>query len=123
MRNINNKSKRVEWAEDILKQQYKSGATNFFIQSKATEESIWEAYIKDTMVYHENIFGVHFKEEYKMNKTIAAVYEKTVDAMLVDKFFHNEISTSFTGELLLKQNKEAYLAEANKREKELNAKV
>jgi hypothetical protein len=55
-------------------------------------------------------------EEKKMNKNIATVYEKTADAVLVDKYLGHEISGSFTGLLILQANKEAYLAEAKARQ-------
>lgn len=60
------------------------------------------------------------KEE-SINKVIAKMFEKTADAMLVDKYFHNEIQDNFTYEFILTSNKEAYLNEAKRREEETKA--
>jgi len=53
----------------------------------------------------------------KMNKAIMEAFEKTVDAVLVHKHFGHEIN-NFTKELILIANKDAYLAEAKRREAE-----
>ena len=57
------------------------------------------------------------KEEAKeMKNVIAEVYEKTQDALLVENHILC-IKDTFTGKLLLKANKAAYLAEAKRLDK------
>ena len=109
-----------------------AGPGQFIFQSTPHMASAWEKWM-NAEEKHKSLYGhaVHFinypdlekhildslkLEEKTMNKSIVAVYEKTVDAVLVDKHFGREIQQTFTGELLLRQNKDAYLAEANKRE-------
>lgn len=58
-----------------------------------------------------------------MNKSIVALYDKTADAVLVDKHFGKEIAETFTGQIILSANKEAYLTEAKRREDELKPKA
>ena len=52
-----------------------------------------------------------------MNKAIMEAFPKTADAVVVQKHFGHEIN-NFTKELILLANKDAYLAEANRREAE-----
>jgi hypothetical protein len=86
---------------------WRLGRTECLRKSDLTEEDL-------TAIYEK----YYCKKEKEMNKIIASVFEKTTEAVLVDKFFTHEIGQSFTNELVLKANKEAYLAEANRREEE-----
>lgn len=52
-----------------------------------------------------------------MNKAIMEAFPKTADAVVVQTHFGHEIN-NFTKELILLANKDAYLAEANRREAE-----
>jgi hypothetical protein len=61
------------------------------------------------------------EEEKVMNKNIAKVYEKTQDALLVEKHLSHEIPNTFLGLLLLRQNKTEILLEAERREAEEKA--
>jgi hypothetical protein len=53
-----------------------------------------------------------------MNKAVTDVYEKTADAILVNKYFGHSIPDSTWGKVLLQSNKEAVLKEAQAREEE-----
>lgn len=101
----------------------------FMWQARTVEERLWDTYMRNSIVYGQdtvkqaiNNIGFYFKEDYKMNKSIATVYEVTADAVLVDKHFGNEIDQTFTGVLWLKQYKTEYLVEAKKREEALTKK-
>lgn len=66
------------------------------------------------------------EEVVDMDAAIVAVYEKTEDAVLVEKHFGGELKTTissydFTRTLWLKAHKAEYLAEAQRREEEENA--
>lgn len=62
------------------------------------------------------------KENSKMNKSISKVLKKNTmeEGELVNKWFGDEIAENFTGQLILEDYKELYLAEANRREEEAN---
>ena len=53
-----------------------------------------------------------------INQVILNVFGNMKEAKLINKHFREEIENTFTGEVILKANKEAYLVEAKKREKE-----
>ena len=57
-----------------------------------------------------------------MNKSILAVYERTADAVLVDKHMGGTIGTSAYGTILLKSVKEPALTECIRLEREANKK-
>ena len=57
------------------------------------------------------------KQMKQVNTSIAAVYEKTEDMMLVNDHFCGEVRETFTDELNLRNNKAKYLAEAKKLQK------
>lgn len=56
------------------------------------------------------------KTEGTMKKVITDVFEKTADAVLVEKHFDKEITDNFISGLTIKQHKEAIIAEATRRE-------
>ena len=61
----------------------------------------------------------HFKlKENKMNKNISEVFDKTKDALLVEKHLGAEIGTTFIDGLTLADKKTEVLAEAKRLEKE-----
>lgn len=62
------------------------------------------------------------KEIKDMKKSITNVYEKTQDALVVEKYLGSCIVDDFTSELILRNNKVAYLTEAKRLEKEAEKK-
>jgi hypothetical protein len=65
---------------------------------------------------HQNLKG----EE--MNKSIAAVYEKTADAVLVDKYYRSFVQENAFGQALLELVKDTILKEAQRLEEEAKVK-
>ena len=59
-------------------------------------------------------------KESDMNKNISEVFDKTKDALLVEKHLGDEIKTGFIAGLILEDKKEEVLEEAKRREAELN---
>jgi len=63
-----------------------------------------------------------FNKENNMNKNISDVFEKTKEALLVEKHLGNQIGTNFIDGLILADKKTEVLAEAKRLEKEEVAK-
>lgn len=80
---------------------------------------------KGGLWHHKDHFELTNKQnkpkskENKMNTSIEKVFadDKVREGNLVQKYFGAEIAEDFTGELILEQHKQAYLAEAKSREK------
>ena len=53
----------------------------------------------------------------KMNDIITKLYEKTADAVVVDKYFSGQIGEGFIKEVVLKPHADEILKEAQKRQK------
>lgn len=76
-----------------------------------SDENLKQQYIK-TKTSNVNTES----KEGAMNKNISEVFEKTKDALLVEKHLGNEIGTTFIDGLLLQDKKKEILAEVKKRE-------
>ena len=53
-----------------------------------------------------------------IRSVVSDVFENTKDAILIEKYLGHAIMSDFTGSLILRNNKEAYLKEAKRLEKE-----
>ncbi len=109
-------------------------AQNWIEQCKVAEQKEYMEYLKNITTYAQGVMpfdcvqlektmlGLINEEVHVMNKVIAEMYETTKDAVLVDKYFGNEICQNFSGKMLLSDHKEAYLVEAKRREEEAKLK-
>lgn len=108
--------------------------SNWVEHCRVAEQKEYMEYLKDTIRYthgvmpfdyaqlEKNLLGLINEEELVMNKVIAEMYETTKDAVLVDKYFGNEVCQNFSGKMLLSDHKEEYLVEAKRREEEAKLK-
>ncbi len=72
--------------------------------------------VKSTDALHYMLNGMKPKGEKEMNANIAKVFEKTADALLVEKHLGNQFNEFFMTGLEMQAHKDAILSEAKRKE-------
>ena len=89
---------------------------------KDGDSRTWVRLKEHSYLHHPGHFKLASKtqtiKENKMNKNISEVFDKTKDALLVEKYLGNQIGTTFIDGLMLTDKKTEVLAEAKRLEKE-----